>query len=108
MRKLGVDPVGVIGGSLCVAPERSTGASMWSCWEVSSLDRREEEADPGHWEMWTLVPLLWELSPQQSPFLALPDRRQDRGRQVFWPPRAVQVCSKKKSISADPARPMSY
>lgn len=108
MRKLGVDPVGVIGRSLCVAPERSTRASMWSCWQVSSLGRREEEADPGHWETRTLVLLLWELSPQQSPFLALLDRCQDRRRRVFWPPRAVQVCSKKKAIRADPARPTSY
>ena len=53
--------MGVIGGSLYVAPERRTGARMWSSQEVSSLDRREEAASPGHWEIRTLVLLPWEL-----------------------------------------------
>lgn len=61
MRKLGVNPLGVVGGSLCVAPERRTGARMRSPQEVSSLDRREEAAGPGHWEIRTLVLLPWEL-----------------------------------------------
>ena len=61
MRKLGVNPTGVVGGSLCVAAERRTGARTRSSQQVSSLDRREEAAGPGHREMRTLVLLLWEL-----------------------------------------------